>query len=165
MVRRASLCIYSGAVASREGADASAGRARFYKSHEIRLRGFGPARLAVAFGAVSSGAASQGIPLGGNHGRIEEGHFSPQPAQRRNAFRRWRGCARHVWLQPVGRLVELEQQGRSCCRIEAHVGSCPRGNHRYCRNRRNRGARYWRRLFRNLLRSECRAERHQGYLG
>lgn len=29
---------------------------------------------------------------------------------RRNAFRCWRGGARHVWLQPGGRLVELEQQ-------------------------------------------------------
>ena len=42
------------AIASREGADASAGRVRLCKSHEIRLRGLGPARLAMAFGTISS---------------------------------------------------------------------------------------------------------------
>ena len=72
MVRRALSRLYSDRIASREGADASAREGASSQSHEIRLRGLGSARLAVAFEAASSGAVFQEIPLGGNYGRIEE---------------------------------------------------------------------------------------------
>ena len=47
------------AIASREGADASAREGASSQSHEIRLRGLGSARLAVAFEAVSSARHSK----------------------------------------------------------------------------------------------------------
>lgn len=136
------------------------------QSHEIRLRGLGPARLAVAFEAVSSGAAFQEIPLGGNYGRIEEGHFSPQSAQGRNAFCRWRGGAWHVWLQPAGGSSSSSSKSDAAAGEKKHTWEVvPEAITDIAETVETEVLVIGARLFGNLLRSERCAERRQGHLG
>lgn len=165
-MRRAPSRLYSDRIASREGADASAREGASSQSHEIRLRGLGPARLAVAFEAVSSGAAFQEIPLGGNYGRIEEGHFSPQSAQGRNAFCRWRGGAWHVWLQPAGGSSSSSSKSDAAAGEKKHTWEVvPEAITDIAETVETEVLVIGARLFGNLLRSERCAERRQGHLG